>query len=434
MNSNFFNKAIAENKLEIDGIFAYSNFENCKDIQAKGIKIHVSATSVNYQDIINTFFDFIKSKHVHYKIISSYKDLIDINAGVYGYSQIGKIITIYPHKNEVLIYLELLSRMYKEFCSVDIPTDFSYKNSSVIYYRYGNILNKIESEYERSKKARHSQLKGIPDFNIKKHDVIPKKYVFIETITKKAKGGVYLALDLENKQKAIIKESTFLGDLDSAGTDSIDRIINEYEVLKKLSKYSFLPKILDIFYVRKNLFIVESYFQCITMHEYAIDRKVTVAEKIKYYNLLLCEVEKLHKRNIVHRDITLTNILVDFKSEKVYIIDFEFAVDLHKEEMLFQKYIGGTQGYVNNRYKSINFSVDFYSLATCLYYLIQSDEYLEYYNSYQDNIKDKTFEKFRKNNDTLLRQSLFKNAFQNKITSFELYKKQYNCFKEMYFA
>lgn len=69
------------------------------------------------------------------------KELTLQNAGIYGYSQVGKFITIYPNSddelNRLLVELEML---FKGVKGIPIPSDFKFQLSDVVYYRYGEFI------------------------------------------------------------------------------------------------------------------------------------------------------------------------------------------------------------------------------------------------------------------------------------------------------
>ena len=125
------------------GIWAYPAYMLKCELPAKGFKIHISAVYSNVVYILNNVLPYLNENKVPYKVLASIKDLMKMNSGEYGYSQIGKVITIYPRREEEFcLLLENLDNRTKGFCSVHIPSDYRYKGSTVVYYRYGEFIEK----------------------------------------------------------------------------------------------------------------------------------------------------------------------------------------------------------------------------------------------------------------------------------------------------
>lgn len=90
-------------------------------------------------------------------MVSNYFDFISLNKGDYGYTQIGKTVTIYPEN--VFEFKKIIFELYlmtKYIRSINIPSDFSFLNSEVIYYRFGE-LNTLDGD--KSKKKNRSKNK-----------------------------------------------------------------------------------------------------------------------------------------------------------------------------------------------------------------------------------------------------------------------------------
>jgi predicted Ser/Thr protein kinase len=333
----------------------YKNIPSCKFnqhwsycIQQKvtiktSFKIHLSATIQNANLVAELFFKYITKRNmaINYKIVSSLEKLELQNSGAYGYSQIGKFITIYPNNNnELLFLLDDLNNIFKGIKSIKIPSDFQYKLSEVVFYRYGEFIIDDSFKDTRNQEIPKNVKIPIPDFFINRYYKIPDRFILLDVITKNAKGGVYKALDTQLNKIVILKEASNLSNIDIFNRDSIDRLMLEKSILTKISKENFSPKILGEFYVEDSYFLELEYIQSKPLSEVVSSIPVKI-----WFNKLVACIEMLNlKYNISYRDLSFNNILLTSQN-KIYIIDFEFALD----KQIFLEYdsisLYGTPGF-----------------------------------------------------------------------------------------
>src|SRR5215204_5523255 len=63
----------------------------------QGWKLHVSATLLNACEVLERVANFLAAFPIEFKAARSLNEVIKLNSGLfYGYSQVGKIITVYP--------------------------------------------------------------------------------------------------------------------------------------------------------------------------------------------------------------------------------------------------------------------------------------------------------------------------------------------------
>lgn len=117
-----------------------------------------------------------------------------------------------------------------------------------------------------------------------------------------------------------------------------------YKILKTLSD-SNLPEIYRIIEHDGNLILIEEYIEGETL-ENLFNYQIKNFDEKFVENILLqvCAcLEKVHSKNIIHRDLTLSNIMLT-KNNQVKLIDFSIA-RIYKPEQISDTDFLGTRGY-----------------------------------------------------------------------------------------
>src|SRR5258708_30938810 len=92
---------------EDDSIWRYSRTSSEGDPD-QGWKLHVSATILNAPRILERIAPFLIKAAVQFKAARSLDDVLRLNSGFrHTYTQVGKIITVYPRNDEEAVYLTL---------------------------------------------------------------------------------------------------------------------------------------------------------------------------------------------------------------------------------------------------------------------------------------------------------------------------------------
>ena len=181
-------------------------------------------------------------------------------------------------------------------------------------------------------------------------------------------GEVYEFIELEtNKKRAVKIISNSRIDNDPQSNTAYN---NEYKFNTCLD-FKYLCKCFSTFKDNQNAYFILDYQPNKTLSELLGKRHLTEIE-IKHYGFeLLLAIEYLHKRNIIHRDIKLSNVLLSEKME-VRLCDFGLAIDNGIE---YQKNICGTPNYIapellnHKNGLKYSFEVDIWAFAVLLYTL-----------------------------------------------------------------
>lgn len=145
----------------------------------------------------------------------------------------------------------------------------------------------------------------------------------------------------------------------------IKMLKNEVDVFYLLRNESFIPQIYDFNFENNNNYIIYEYIKGKTLIEYTFK---DIKEKLNIIIKILDCLNIIHKYNIIHCDLKLSNILID-ESNNIKIIDF--AISKKDNNYEFQRI--GTIEYASVEYidqKQITIQTDIYSFGIIFYYLI----------------------------------------------------------------
>ena len=151
-------------------------------------------------------------------------------------------------------------------------------------------------------------------------------------------GEVYEFFIEGSKEKRAIKiiSKSRINDPQSKSAFEYEKKFNE------LLDFKYLCKCHNIIEDEQNTYFILDYMPNQTLDQLAKKRKLTELEIKHYCFELLLALEYLHKMNIIHRDIKLSNVLLNENME-VRLCDFGLAIENGFKE---QKSICGTFNYI----------------------------------------------------------------------------------------
>ena len=224
---------------------------------------------------------------------------------------------------------------------------------------YQNELEKLSTYI----KTYFLEKKSYPESNT-------KFYLFGREIGHGAFGKVNLCLHIGSGHLVAMK--TFVKN-NTKYKESKEKLKNEVEVLSKLH-HPFINQILDNFETDTHFFIVMEYI-CGDLLTF-IRKRNKLNEQIAkvIFKQLIEGLKYIHKKNIIHRDIKLDNILID-TTNTVKICDFGVSRKIQKGEKIYERC--GTPAYIAPEiYKKIGytgFQSDVWSAGVTLYYILSGN-------------------------------------------------------------
>ena len=158
-------------------------------------------------------------------------------------------------------------------------------------------------------------------------------------------------------------------------------IAREIEILKKLN-HPNIVKLYDTIISDKNILLIQELVNGISLRDFynkEIRNQKNISEnKFKILTLIFKQIfsafDYIHKKNIIHRDIKLENILLT-KNNEIKIIDFGFG--LYNPRNYLQKFFCGTPNYmapeIIMKKEYDGQKADMWSLGILLYKLFCAD-------------------------------------------------------------
>lgn len=275
-------------------------------------------------------------------------------------------------------------------------------------------LEIIKKEIEKRKKKERKKEKE--EGGLKEKEIIQeinKKYI-IKKIRKKKEKIIIIGRSREDKKKYFIKINP--------------KEKNMKEVYEKIRKIESEKIINKIEYIEKERYeiIIYEYIEGENLYNYIKKRKIGYEEIKEIIKQIIEGIYELHKRNIIHCDLKLENILIN-KEKKIKIIDYDIS-KYSKREYISKK-ICGTKNYIAPESYDIKLyskKSDIWSLGVIIYILL-TKEY-----PYIDN-------KIMESMNMIIREKIYKNINYEKIKEkydkkiYELVKKllEYKCDKRL---
>ncbi|MFJ8531577.1 class III lanthionine synthetase LanKC [Bacillus sp. NPDC094106] len=349
---------IPDKYIVIDGEHWINILYKKQNLPKQGWKIHISSALENAQETLDIVSPLMIERNISFKYVKSLYELSlkDSKYGDRGSS--GKFITIYP--SNIPQFIELLRLLEKSLSALPkgpyILNDKRWFNSNV-YFRYGSFAERyfykdgqkiyaIENLDGELVEDLRTPYYSLPDFvdeptEIKEMEKLLDSEIspsLLDTLEiKKAihfsnGGGVYLAVDKENNE-VVLKEGRPNTGLDAQNRDAFSRVINEGNILDKLSKAKYPVKKIDTFEAWEHSFLLEEYIEGDDLSSWMVHSYPFSSSKnnesytkscVNILTQLIEAVEEIHSFNVGMGDLSPSNVIVNEK-EEVRLIDFETA-------------------------------------------------------------------------------------------------------------
>jgi class III lanthionine synthetase len=366
----------------------------------QGWKIHVSSTLGQSPEVLEKVTSVLfKYADVAFKFSLDRSLLSLLNSKSWPRNASGKFITIYPPDSRRFIDLiEEIDQATAGMRGPYILSDRRYKNSRVVFYRYGGIRphTALNSKGEKIPVLKGPDGAVIPDQRLAypmtpawETPILPVesggdgkpealtllhgRYAIEKAVAFSNAGGVYHARDNRTGKKVVIKEARPCINATTDDYDAVDLLKKEHRLLTVVADTGIAPQPFDLFQEWEHWFLVEEFIDGTSMSHHSAASNVLLRTRATerdchewnaMFSRLCANLIKilkiLHCRKIVFADLSPNNLIVSGSDQKLKIIDFEGAyqvgvdcpLNIYTPGFVSQHRIAGGQARAEDDYYS----------------------------------------------------------------------------------
>ncbi len=351
-------------------------------IKTQGWILHISMVISQVIPVFKLVIPFLIKENVPFKIPQDKETCLNLMNGCLGTAQIGKIVSLYPENDALALFIaKELIQLTKPFKGPLVPTDILL--GSIVYTRYGsfNAVLQFTNTGQGEKYIYNSKGQLIKDpysmpfrlpegidwpFSSLASEIAPvsKKilnFIYRPTsyLKEDPKGDVYKGVYLKslfNVKNCVIKQGRKNMSSEDSGRDIYDRLSWQQKLHTDLSGLLPIPKIFDFFQQGGHSYLVMEYIKGTNLYDKikeinpSFKSWFTLPKKdlltiLDYLITITSNIEILHQRGYIHRDINPVNFLITPKGG-LWLIDLELAYSLiiHEPNPPYEL---GTIGYMS---------------------------------------------------------------------------------------
>lgn len=373
------------------------------DLRQAGWKLHLSGTPQWYSRIVCAVAPILFDNDVYFKVLASQNIHELMLSPHWPRESAGKLVTIYPKDDEQLKFIaDACHEVTSSYEGPRILSDFRYKPTSLVHYRYGSFIGRRELSADGNYKSVMSLPNGSlvedlrrpypylppsvrdpfrsdmtpPTEQLKDKPLLLNDRFEVTRVLRHAnKGGVYVAKDTANKQQQVlIKEARPHVAIDESGRDAVDTLKREARILEAFAEVGTLPRLVDRFEDGQHYFIAEEFLEGADLRGFAKrfftdnGHILPTSELLPLIRQLVCVISKMHAAGMYLNDLNPNNVFIE-SSGNVRLIDPELA----RVETERPTPKGGTFGYSAPevmRGEEPTTKSDVYSLGATTYFLM----------------------------------------------------------------
>ncbi|MGW6915346.1 class III lanthionine synthetase LanKC [Kitasatospora sp. NPDC054939] len=357
----------AEGEVTASGVWARCRPPTGPELPAHGWKIHVSAVAEDAPAALRAVAAEFRRTPFTFKCLRSTR-LVRLGAARWWPpGQIGKVVVVYPRSAEQC--RELLARLAGPLAGVRGPyvlTDRRYGDSGCLYYRYGEftpsgavaadgtslpVLHGPDGQRWADERVPvYRRPPWVPELFEEEPPAAPASHVLhgyevTRSLHYGGAGGVYLARRVADGRPVVLKEARPHTAFAEDGSDAQVRLRREFDALERLRGTGVAPEPFELFEEWEHLFLAEEYVEgqalvsFIGLRNPVASNDPSARAAAEYARVVDTVVAGLrealavcHARDLVHGDVSLTNVLVDPGTLRVRLIDFESVRRVHARQ------------------------------------------------------------------------------------------------------
>jgi serine/threonine protein kinase len=374
----------------------------------------ISSRSLETIRLLRSILPLLDGAGVPFTLIKNQLLNYQVNGGLFGFHEVGKIITVFTASKEQAIYIAdkliPLTNVHN-----GISVNDGLRIGEVAYICYSRLMQRDSSGNIKVKfiKPKYSNLPFEVDkkyINLSlKNKIVGSCFLPVTLIHNVAKGQVYKGIKFKpfnsmnfissffSLEQCLIKIGYANAMDDQEGRDISTRMGWEVFVAKELYNKIKVPKVISFFQERGNSYLIYEWMKGKKLQ----DKLIELRNKMKwtefsielkniflsYYLKVLFLIGGLHSEGYVHRDISAANFMV-LKNGELCLLDFEFAYSL-KLNAPNPPFVIGTLGYVapeQFELRTPTIFEDIYSLGALLIYLLSGISPDRFFEANKENL------------------------------------------------
>jgi hypothetical protein len=311
----------------------------------QGWKLHVSATPDSAVPVLEAALDVLLAHGARFKVVQTLGLLAAMNGGVFGNSQIGKFLTVYPSDDDqavrLAVDLDVATRGHR---GPRVPTDRVLRPGSLVHYRYGAMVRRPESMDDGEPTGFHDLLDPAgrlsddvrleyyqaPDpaivdpFEAAGVRIAPPgrarfldgRFFVTDALAQSARGGVFRAVDVsvDPARVCLLKESWHDVGLDPFGRDARDWARNEERILTRHADEPSLPRCYGSFEIDGDRYLAIEFvagrsLDKVLAEEHGLDEGLEPDEVVEIGLATADALARLHDLGLVFRDFKPANLI-----------------------------------------------------------------------------------------------------------------------------
>lgn len=306
----------------------------------QGFKLYVPLTIQNARAVIERLAPFLLAAGLHFKYVRSIDTLRKLNAGNFGYPQIGKCLVVYLPRPEARLVgdLKALLAPWRDQCPA-VPLARPFGDDLPLYYRYGAYEgDELEIGGEKVADQRGDAKAAVPagvvdelaPFTV---PVVPdpavdaflRRYPAFEAMHQQGKCGVFLAMNLasETFQEVVLKVGWHRGQVQPDGSDGCSFLRHELGAYRRLAERGLAelaPRLVDALDVPRKVILVLEYVPGTSLLAHLLQGKLTLRHLERCWAML----DRFHAGGVYLGDAKLANFLATDDGD-LRALDFEAA-------------------------------------------------------------------------------------------------------------
>ncbi len=377
----------------------------------QGFKIHISSPVAEAETVLRRVAPECIRAGVTFKLAADPNLLRFLNSKRYARGGSGKFMALYPPDEATFLSLcEALHQATKDLEGPYILSDKRYRDSKVVFYRYGGflrmfrlrpdgtqqlVIQKPDGTYVPDARTAYFQLPKwvkdpLPDAPETEDDsgLLHGRYQVQDALAFTNTGGVYRAIDQQTGRTVCIKEArphteTWLGA--DQTLDAVAALRREHDNLQRLQGLPWVPELFELFQEWEHTFLVTSLVpgeplaRVRVREDFIVLTRLDDPERVAHFCAslgdltlrLLDAVEAIHARGVLVGDISPGNVLLNHDTGEIRLIDFEAAqVRGEPSALSVQWFNAGFRAPHRRQLAMLEPFDDFYACGILLYNLV----------------------------------------------------------------